>query len=84
MPSLFCPAAEAHGIFSRSTDADFREFVNTIYYPNATTAEIDLVMKLYPSDPAAGSPFGTGDSNVLYPQYKRLAAFQGDDVSFLL
>ncbi|KAF7976789.1 hypothetical protein HWV62_5634 [Athelia sp. TMB] len=62
-----------------TTDADFREFVNTIYYPNATAAEIDLVVKLYPSDLTAGSPFGTGDSDSLYPQYKRLAAFQGDN-----
>lgn len=64
-----------------STDADFREWVQSVYFPSATAAEIDLIMKLYPSDPALGSPFGTGDNNVLYPQYKRISAFQGDEVS---
>lgn len=35
-------------------------------------------MELYPADPAAGSPFGTGDNFTFTPVYKRLAAFQGD------
>ena len=35
-------------------------------------------MALYPSDPAQGSPFDTGVDNALSPQYKRLAALQGD------
>ncbi|KAI9059112.1 alpha/beta-hydrolase [Trametes sanguinea] len=38
------------------------------------------VTYLYPNDPAAGSPFGTGDANELAPQFKRMAAFQGDAV----
>ena len=37
-------------------------------------------MDLYPADPAAGSPFNTGDANALTPQYKRIAALQGDYV----
>ncbi|KZP04762.1 hypothetical protein FIBSPDRAFT_904029 [Athelia psychrophila] len=65
--------------FPRRTDADFREWVRD-YFPNATVAEIDLILQSYPSDPALGSPFGTGDNNTLYPQYKRIAAFQGDDI----
>ncbi|KAF7976786.1 hypothetical protein HWV62_5628 [Athelia sp. TMB] len=65
-------------VLKGSTDADFREFLSTVYYPNATSADIDLITGLYPSDPAVGSPFGSGDSNVVYPQYKRVAAFQGD------
>lgn len=38
------------------------------------------LLALYPQDPAAGSPFDTGEQNALTPQYKRLAALQ---VSFL-
>ncbi|KZP15052.1 alpha beta-hydrolase [Athelia psychrophila] len=63
-----------------TTDADFREWVQSDYFPNATTAEIDLILKLYPSDPTVGSPFDTGTNNTLYPQYKRISAFQGDVV----
>jgi len=38
-----------------------------------------LTLKIaYPSSPAAGSPFGTGLANEIYPQYKRLAALIGD------
>ena len=35
-------------------------------------------MKYYPSDPTQGSPFDTGYLNVLTPQFKQLAAVQGD------
>ena len=35
-------------------------------------------MELYPQDPAQGSPFATGDLDELSPQYKRIAAIQGD------
>ena len=35
-------------------------------------------MALYPPDPAAGAPFGTGTNNTLTPQYKRIAAVGGD------
>ena len=48
--------------------------------PNATEADIDRVVDAYSSDPSEGSPFDTGDLNVLTPQYKRLAAIQGDFV----
>ncbi|KAJ7315067.1 Alpha/Beta hydrolase protein [Mycena albidolilacea] len=33
---------------------------------------------LYPEDPTQGSPFGTGTAYQLTPEYKWLAAFQGD------
>ncbi|KZP15031.1 alpha/beta-hydrolase [Athelia psychrophila] len=61
-----------------TTDTEFNEFVHTALFPNATNAEIDVIAKLYPSDPSQGSPFGTGDSNTLWTQYKRLAAVQSD------
>ena len=40
--------------------------------------EKETLMAMYPSDPAAGSPFGTGDDNEFTPEYKRIAAMQGD------
>ncbi|EMD32791.1 hypothetical protein CERSUDRAFT_118502 [Gelatoporia subvermispora B] len=46
--------------------------------PGAPTSAIDEILSLYPSDPAAGSPFGTGDANDIAPQYKRIAAILGD------
>lgn len=48
------------------------------YYPETERRILaDLVSK-YPNDPSAGSPFGTGNANQVYPQYKRLAAIVGD------
>lgn len=64
--------------FLCSTDADFVDFVKNVYAPSATGAELATVAVNYPSDPAAGSPFDTGSNDVAYPQYKRIAAFQGD------
>ncbi|KZP03691.1 carotenoid ester lipase precursor [Athelia psychrophila] len=61
-----------------TTDADFEGYIHKYYFPNATTAEVGKILELYPSDPSSGSPFGTGLNNSIYPQYKRLAAFQGD------
>ncbi|KAJ7717346.1 hypothetical protein B0H16DRAFT_1740638 [Mycena metata] len=44
---------------------------------NITTDE-EFIATLYPDDPTQGSPFDTGLANQLTPQFKRLAAFQGD------
>ncbi|GJE92593.1 Lipase 4 [Phanerochaete sordida] len=61
-----------------TTEAELRTYLATIYLPGATPAELDDVLRLYPQDPAQGSPFGTGAANALSPQFKRLAAIQGD------
>ncbi|KAJ7630257.1 Alpha/Beta hydrolase protein [Roridomyces roridus] len=61
-----------------TTDAEFLNFVHSNYLPTATQGQIAQVARLYPADPAQGSPFGTGTADQLSPQYKRLAAFQGD------
>jgi acetylcholinesterase len=46
--------------------------------PKAIEAANQL-LSYYPSDPAAGSPFGTGNETFGQPpQYKRLAAIKGD------
>ncbi|KZP11774.1 hypothetical protein FIBSPDRAFT_962042 [Athelia psychrophila] len=46
--------------------------------PSRHPADVNRILKLYPVDPAAGPPFGTGPNNTIYPQYKWLASFQGD------
>ncbi|KIP02704.1 hypothetical protein PHLGIDRAFT_32096 [Phlebiopsis gigantea 11061_1 CR5-6] len=61
-----------------STEAELRSYLTEFYLPNATAAELDQVLALYPQDPTQGSPFDTGLLNVLSPQFKRLAALQGD------
>ncbi|CDO75771.1 hypothetical protein BN946_scf185039.g7 [Trametes cinnabarina] len=68
----------ATGSFNITTDQEFRDYIHQTFLPSASEAEIAPLFELYPDDPAAGSPFGTGDANQLAPQYKRMAAFQGD------
>ena len=64
-----------------TTDAQFKQFLRQDIFPDATKAQINRIAAAYPNDPATGSPFGTGTRNQLSPQYKRLAAFEGDLVS---
>jgi hypothetical protein len=54
------------------------DYWQQFYLPKASKAEIERVFSLYPEDPAAGSPFDTGDESVLTPQFKRYAAIMGD------
>ncbi|EIW58877.1 carotenoid ester lipase precursor [Trametes versicolor FP-101664 SS1] len=61
-----------------TTEEDFAEFVKNNYFPRASNETIARILELYPADPAAGSPFGTGDQFAFNPVYKRLSAFQGD------
>ncbi|KIY62880.1 alpha/beta-hydrolase, partial [Cylindrobasidium torrendii FP15055 ss-10] len=64
-----------------TTDDEFRTYVGEIYFKDkASDKDLDAVMESYPSELTAGSPFDTGDKNALTPQFKRLAAFQGDAV----
>jgi len=61
-----------------TTSDEALAFIQSNYIPTATDAQITKLGELYPSDPAAGSPFDTGTQNQLSPQFKRLAAIQGD------
>ncbi|KAF9220267.1 alpha/beta-hydrolase [Gyrodon lividus] len=63
-----------------TTDTQLEEYIQTYWYPNATSAEIQKLMQYYPADITQGSPFDTGALNALTPQFKRLAAFQGDTI----
>ncbi|KAI0644312.1 carotenoid ester lipase precursor [Trametes meyenii] len=68
----------ATGSFNVTTEEEFRDYVNGIFFESAPRAALTRLFELYPNDPAQGSPFDTGDANELSPQYKRIAAFQGD------
>ncbi|KAF8987712.1 carotenoid ester lipase precursor [Cyathus striatus] len=76
------PVAQQLLIFALSslnvtTEAEFREYVS-IYLPGITDDQLDAISIAYPSDVTKGSPFDTGTTNAITPQYKRLAAFEGD------
>lgn len=62
------------------TEQDFRDYISRNYLPgsNPQDSRLQTLFDLYPSDPVQGSPFDTGDQNLLHPQFKRLAAIQGD------
>jgi len=62
------------------TDTQFREWVQTVFIPGTSDAEIERLMQLYPSDVTQGSPFDTRLDNAFTSQFKRISAFQGDAV----
>ncbi|PIL29438.1 hypothetical protein GSI_08380 [Ganoderma sinense ZZ0214-1] len=61
-----------------TTEAELAAYLKSNYFPSASNTTIARLLELYPADPAAGSPFGTGDQFAFTPEFKRLAAFQGD------
>ncbi|KAI0681827.1 carotenoid ester lipase precursor [Earliella scabrosa] len=66
------------GSFNITTDAEFADYIAQVWFPGASESDLALAIELYPSDPAAGSPFDTGDAYAFSPEYKRIAALQGD------
>ncbi|KAJ6624410.1 carotenoid ester lipase precursor [Mycena sp. CBHHK59/15] len=63
-----------------TTDAEFLDYVHTVWLPEATAAQASALDTLYPNDITDGSPYDTGLLDALTPQFKRIAAFQGDGV----
>ncbi|KAI9063825.1 carotenoid ester lipase [Trametes sanguinea] len=61
-----------------TTNNEAAAYIKSTYFPNAPEEDITRLLELYPSNPALGSPFGTGDAFAFTPEFKRLAAFQGD------
>lgn len=61
-----------------TTDDELTEYLGTYYFNGASQAQLDGLLATYPLDVTQGSPFRTGVFNVLYLQYKRLAAILGD------
>ncbi|TFK87018.1 carotenoid ester lipase precursor [Polyporus arcularius HHB13444] len=61
-----------------TTAQEVAAYLKSNYFPGASDATIAHLLELYPANPAAGSPFGTGDAFAFTPEFKRLAAFSGD------
>ncbi|KAG0695870.1 Alpha/Beta hydrolase protein [Suillus ampliporus] len=83
IPFIISSCDDEGTVFSLSSlnitaDSQFEEYIQTYWLPNATSAEIQPLMRYYPADVAQGSPFDTGVLNAITPQYKRIAAFQSD------
>ncbi|KAJ7899706.1 carotenoid ester lipase precursor [Mycena leptocephala] len=60
-----------------TTNEQFMGYLRN-FLPNASRSQLSKVAELYPEDPRLGSPFDTGNANALTPQFKRIAAFEGD------
>jgi len=61
-----------------TNNADFLAYIKETYLPSANATTINAVASAYPDDITQGSPFDTGILNAITPEFKRLAAFQGD------
>lgn len=61
-----------------STEDEVVDYFTSSWFPGASPADLSTLLELYSSDPAAGSPFDTGNANVFSPQFKRIAAVHGD------
>lgn len=64
-----------------TTNAEFANYLTQTFLPDGTTDQISTIATNYPQDITKGSPFDTGIFNAITPQFKRLAAVQGDLVS---
>lgn len=61
-----------------TTTADLVKYLSTLYFQGATQEQLKELVDTYSTSLKAGSPFGTGILNEIYPQYKRIAAILGD------
>ncbi|KAH9930418.1 carotenoid ester lipase precursor [Epithele typhae] len=61
-----------------TTEAQAQAYIHGNYYSKIPQAKIAELFRLYPADPAAGSPFRTGHNFTITPVYKQISAFQGD------
>ncbi|RPD69259.1 carotenoid ester lipase precursor [Lentinus tigrinus ALCF2SS1-7] len=66
------------GMMNITTDEEFASYLAQTWFPGASSRDLTKLLRLYPSDPSAGSPFDTGNANAFTPQYKRISAVQGD------
>ncbi|KAJ8454773.1 hypothetical protein ONZ45_g19172 [Pleurotus djamor] len=66
--------------FNITTTNQLKTYLKAIWLPGATSSELDTLLSHYPLNPMQGSPYATGPLNILSPQFKRLASFQGDAV----
>ncbi|KAJ7719235.1 Alpha/Beta hydrolase protein [Mycena maculata] len=64
--------------YNVTTSQEFLDYVHTYLLPGASVDQLAQVGRIYPDDTTQGSPFGTGTADQLTPEFKCLAAFQGD------
>ncbi|KAI0060460.1 alpha/beta-hydrolase [Artomyces pyxidatus] len=63
-----------------TTTQEVHEYLKLFMLPEATDPQLDLLLQYYPDYQPAGCPFDTGFKNALGPQFKRVAAIEGDVV----
>ncbi|KAJ7166299.1 carotenoid ester lipase precursor [Mycena crocata] len=63
-----------------TTNAQFNNYIKEIWMPSSSAVQASQLSSLYPNSITEGSPFDTGILDALTPQFKRIAAFQGDSV----
>ncbi|EGN97860.1 hypothetical protein SERLA73DRAFT_109097 [Serpula lacrymans var. lacrymans S7.3] len=61
-----------------TTNDQVYEYIKSYFLPNAPSENVTTLLEMYPQNVTEGSPFNTGYLNVITPQFKRLAALQGD------
>ncbi|OCH92823.1 carotenoid ester lipase precursor [Obba rivulosa] len=65
-----------------TTQSELADYLTSNYMssvPESLNSEfLTPMLEAYPADVTQGSPFNTSDLNALTPEYKRLAAMQGD------
>jgi len=68
------------GLFTPNitTTDELTTYLSTIFFNNATPAQISSLVSTYQTITEDGSPFRTGLLNNYYPQFKRVAAILGD------
>ncbi|KAF2401580.1 putative extracellular lipase [Trichodelitschia bisporula] len=60
-----------------TTTSKLEAYLASMFW-DATPAQIAALVKTYPRDPGAGSPYNTALTNEIYPGFKRVAAILGD------
>jgi carboxylesterase type B len=55
-------------------------YLQTEFIPDISSSDLEELLTVYPDDITQGSPFDTGILNAITPEFKRIAAFQGDAV----
>jgi len=61
-----------------TTNAEFLAYIKSNYFPEISVNQLTAIGEAYPDDVTQGSPFDTGTANAVTPEFKRLAAVQGD------
>ena len=73
------------GLFTSNltTTKEVTTYLSTIFFQNASPAQVEQLVDSYQTITEDGSPFRTGLLNNFYPQFKRVSAILGD-VTFTL